>query len=203
MGDAELLPFRVDGSLETECVFVSSEPGGGERDAEDLDGLLHHVCDCEHGFECAQTVLLGKGVIAAVHGAVTEVVVCRAHIRDVFAVACRGVELQSQWFCALELPGCYEQLANAGERAVDECSVTATARELEVLLEQLERSRLFCAHVETPAQRVTRHRELCLVAGGGRELNRVLVSTEDVRFVDVERSEGGQRPGCARSVLCG
>src|SRR5690348_5979921 len=186
MGDAELLTFRVNSSLEAQRVFVASEPGGGEGEAEDLDGLLHHVSDCEHGFEGAQTVLLGKGVIAAVHGAVTEVVVCRAHIRNVFAVARRGVQLQSQWFCALELPGCYEQLANPGERAVDESSVSAKARELEVLLEHRECARLFCAHVETPAQRVTCHRKLCVVAGGGQELDRVLVSTEDVCFVDVD-----------------
>jgi hypothetical protein len=60
MGNAELLPFRVDGSFETECVFVSSKPGGGKGETEDLDGLLHHVSNSERGFERPQPVLLGR-----------------------------------------------------------------------------------------------------------------------------------------------
>src|SRR6266511_4419750 len=133
-GYAELVPFRVDGSLEAKRFFVSSEAGGGEGETEDLDGLLHHVSNREHRFEGAQPVLLGEVVVPPVHGAVGEVVIRRAHAPDVFAVARRGMELPCQWFCALELPGCHEQLAHTGERAADERLMAEMTGELEVLL---------------------------------------------------------------------
>src|SRR6266550_4803190 len=107
------------------------------------------------------------------------------------------MELQCQWFRALELPGCHEQLAYAGERAVEECLVTEAARELEVLLEQLKRPRLLSAHIQSPAKRVAGQCKLCVVFGGGPELDRLLVSTQRVRLVDVDGSKGGQRPGRA------
>src|SRR5216117_3757055 len=113
------------------------------------------------------------------------------------------MELQCQRFRALELPGRHEQLAYAGERAIDECVVTETARELEVLLEQLKRPRLLSAHVPSPAQRVAGYRQLRFVPESAPELDRTLVSTQHVRLVDVDRSEGGQRPGRQRTVLCG
>ena len=100
-----------------------------------LDGLLHHVFACEPGFEGAQPVLLGEGVVPPVHGAVGEEVIRGAHVHDVFAVAHQGVELQCQRFRALELPGDDEHLAHAGERAADEGVMPETARVLEVLLE--------------------------------------------------------------------
>src|SRR3954447_21933584 len=78
-GSAELLVFRVDSSLEADSVLVSSEAGGGERETEDLYRLLHHVFTCERGFEGAQPVPLGEGVVPPVHGAVSEVVIPRAH----------------------------------------------------------------------------------------------------------------------------
>ena len=206
-GSAELLPFRVDGSLEAEGVFVSSEAGGGQGETEDLDGLLHHVFACERGFEGAQPVLLGEGVVPPVHGAVGEVVIRRAHVHDVFAVAHRGMELQCQRFRALELPGYDEHLANAGERAADECVVTETARELEVLLEQLERPRLLSPPcVQSPAQLVAGCRQLRLVPDGVPELDRLLESTQRGREPPsrrVDRPKVGQRPGRERSVLHG
>jgi hypothetical protein len=130
-------------------------------------------------------------------------VVRRDHAPDVFAVARRGMEFQRQRFRAFELTCCHEQLANAGERAVDECVVTEAARELEVLLEQLKRPRLLSGHVKSPAKRVAGHCKLCLVFGSGPELDRLLVSAQRLRLVDVDRSKGGQRPSGARSVLCG
>src|SRR5438045_3350753 len=42
-GSAELLVVRVDGSLEADRFFVSSEAGGGEGETQDLYRLLHHV----------------------------------------------------------------------------------------------------------------------------------------------------------------
>src|SRR6266511_1626419 len=113
------------------------------------------------------------------------------------------MELQCQRFRALELPGCHEQLACAGERAVEECLVTETARELEVLLEQLKRPRLLSAHVQSPAQRVAGYRQLRFVAASAPSLDRMLVSTQNVRLVDVDRSKGGQRPGRERTILYG
>src|SRR5712691_6120675 len=178
MGYAKLLPFRGDGALETECVFVSSEAGGCEGETEDLDGLLHDVCDSERGFEGTEPVLLGEGIVAPVHGAVAEVVVRRAHAPDVFAVARRGMELQRQRFGALELTGCHEQLANTGDRAVDERVVAETARQLEVLLELLERPRCLSAHVQSPRQPIAGRRQLRLVPEVVPELDRALVPTE-------------------------
>src|SRR6058998_2851495 len=113
------------------------------------------------------------------------------------------MELQCQRFRALELPGRHEQLAYAGERAVEECVVTETARELEVLLEQLKRPRLLSAHVQSPAQRVAGYRQVRLVPEGAPELDRMLVSTQRVRLVNVDRSKGGQRAGRERTVLYG
>jgi hypothetical protein len=202
MGYTELRPFRVDGSLEVKGVFVSSEPRGGEGETEDLNCLLHHVSNCERGFEAAQPVLLGDGVVPPVHGAVGEVVIARDHERDVFAVARRGMELKCERFRTLELPGCHEQLAYAGDRAVDECIVTEPTRELEILFEQLKRLRLLSAHVQSPAQAVAGCRQLRLVPEGVPELDRVLVSTQRVRVV-VDRSERGQRASRARAILYG
>src|SRR5215204_3102893 len=82
-GSAELLVFRVDGSLEVERVFVSSEASGGQGETVDLDRLLHHVFACERGFESAQPVLLGEGVVPPVHCAVGEEVIRRAHVHDI------------------------------------------------------------------------------------------------------------------------
>src|SRR6266516_6168951 len=113
------------------------------------------------------------------------------------------MELNCQRFCTLELAGCHEQLAYAGERAVEECLLTETARELEVLLEQLKRPRLLCAHVQSPAQRVAGCRQLRFVPEGAPEHDRMLVSTHHVRLVDVDQPEGGQRPGRERPVLYG
>ena len=203
MEDAELLPLRVDGSLEAKGVFVSSETGGGEGETEDLNGLLHHVSNCERGFEGAQPVLLGEGVVAPVHGAVGEVVIAGDHGRDVFGFPRRGMELQCQRFRALEVPGCHKQLADAGERAAEECLMTETASEFDVLLEHLTRPRLLSARVQSPAQRVAGCRQLRFVPERAPELDRTLVSTQHVPLVVIDQSEGGQRPGRQRTVLHG
>src|SRR5439155_17373936 len=84
MGYAELLPLRVDGSLEAKGVFVSSEAGGGEGETEDLNGLLHQVSNCERGSEGAQPVLLGEGVVPPVDGVGGEGGIGGGHARDVF-----------------------------------------------------------------------------------------------------------------------
>ena len=205
-GSAELLPFRVDGSLEAERVFVSSEAGGGQGEAEDLDGLLHHVFACERGFEGAQPVLLGKGVVPPVHGAVGEVVIRRAHVHDVFAVARRGMELQCQRFRALELAGYDEHLANAGERAVDECVVTETARELEVLLEQLECARLLRrAYRAQPSSSRAASNSVSspTVCQSSIACSSRLSARLRTARVRVDRPEVGQRAGRERSVLHG
>src|SRR4029079_19312905 len=104
------------------------------------------------------------------------------------------MELQCQRLRALELPGCDEQLADAGERAVEESGVTETARELEVLLEQLERPRLLSARVQSPAQVVAAYRQLGFIPGDAPELDRTLVSTQHVRLVDVDRPKECERP---------
>src|SRR5215510_6353061 len=201
MSDAELVPFRVDGSLETERVFVSSEPGSGEGETQDLDGLLHHVSDRERSFERAHPVLLSKGVVTPVHGAVAEVVVRRAHVPNVFAPPCRGVEFQSQWFCALELPGREKQLAYTSYRAADEPLVAEMTGELEVLLEDITRLRLVSTHVESPAEHVAGCCQFRLVPELEPELDRALVPAEQVRLVEVDGSKRGQRPRRVRSVL--
>src|SRR5438067_337175 len=113
------------------------------------------------------------------------------------------MELLCQRVRALELAGCHEQLAYAGERAVEECLVTETARELEVLLEDLKRRRRLSARVQSPAQRVAGYRQLRFVPESAPELDRMLVSTQHVRLVDVDQSKGGQRPGRERTVLYG
>jgi len=75
MGYSELLPLRVDRSLEAKGVVVSSEACGGEGKTEDLNGLLRKVSNDERGFERAQPVLLGEDVVPTEHGAVREVVI--------------------------------------------------------------------------------------------------------------------------------
>ena len=63
MGYSELLPPRVDRSLEAQGVVVSSEACGGEGETEDLNGLLRDVSNDKRGSEGAQPVLLGEGVV--------------------------------------------------------------------------------------------------------------------------------------------
>src|SRR6478609_5754858 len=113
------------------------------------------------------------------------------------------MELQCQRFRAIEQPGCHEQLADAGERAVEESGVTETARELEVLLEQVKRPRLLPARVQSPAQVVAGYRQLCFVPDGAPELDRTLVSTQHVRLVDVDRPKECERPRRQRNVRYG
>src|SRR6266498_5944141 len=111
------------------------------------------------------------------------------------------MELQCQRFHALELPGYDEHLAHAGERAADECVVTETARQLEVLLEQLERPRLLPCLVQSPAELVARCRQLRLIPGGAPERDRLLESTQRVREPPsrrVDRPKVGQGPGRER-----
>ena len=86
MGYSELLPLRVDRSLEAKGVVVSSEACGGEGETEDLNGLLRDVSNDKRGSEGAQPVLLGEGVVPTEHGAVGEVVIGGDHARDVFAL---------------------------------------------------------------------------------------------------------------------
>src|SRR5262249_52787554 len=200
---AELLPFGSDGAFEVKGVLVSSEAGGREGETQDLNGLLHHVANCERRFEGAEPVLLGEGVVPQVHRAVGEIVVGRNHAPDVLAVARRGMELECQRFCAFELTGTDEQLADAGGRAVDESGVTETAAELEVLLEELKRPRVLSALVQSPTQPFARYGELCFVPDDQPELDRLLVSPQPIGLVDVDLCEGGQRPRDERTVLLG
>ena len=113
------------------------------------------------------------------------------------------MELARQRFRGVELAGCHEQLADTGDRAIDECVVTETARELEVLVEDLTRPCLLSAHVQDPAEAVAGCRELRLVSDRAPELDRVLVSTQRVRLVDLDEAKGGQRPRRVRCVVSG
>lgn len=87
------------------------------------------------------------------------------------------MKLQCQRFRALELSGYDEYLAHAGERAVDKCVVTETARQLEVLLKELKWARFSSCRVQSPGQLVARCSELRLVPDCVPELDCELKST--------------------------
>ena len=128
--------LRLDNSFEAHRVLVSSEAGGGHGETEDLGDLARHGSRREGGFEGAQAVLLGEGVIPPVHGAVGEEVIV--------------MELLCQRLRALELRGCHEQW----QTPASELSTRAWFTRLRACSRSCWNSSGFVCSIHRPVERI-------------------------------------------------
>src|SRR5581483_638268 len=188
--DAQLFPPCLDGAFEADRVLVSSETAGDHGEPEDLGDLPDFRSVRNTGLERAQPVPLREGVVAPVLSAVGEVVIVP--------------ELLGKRFSALELSGRQQRPANAIDRRRDECVLSKAARELEVLLEQLECSPPFSGLDQRITQGVARFEESWLIPDAAPELDRLVESAHRGRELtpcDVEGTQTRKRPCRVRPVV--